>query len=161
MILLAAVTALLASAGVADARSDKNPSHHKLAKPGTVVSAKPLKRSLWVPGTTRSAFALKYVSKNAFDQRALTTGTVFLPRGRMPHGGWPVISWAHGTVGLGDGCAPVFSQRLQSLDSLIGQLARKDKPASIVPMRAKRSRLLPTLRRSANRQRFETIATII
>ena len=104
--ILAAWAALLASAGVADARSGKPPARHKLAKPGTVVSAGPLKRRLWVPGATRSAFVLKYVTKNAFQQRALSTGTVFLPKGRMPRGGWPVISWAHGTVGLGDGCAP-------------------------------------------------------
>jgi Secretory lipase len=105
-VLLAAGVALLASSGVADARSGEAPARPKLAAPGTVISAAPLKRRLWFPGTTRSAFVLKYVTKNAFNERALSTGTVFLPNGRMPRGGWPVISWAHGSVGLGDGCAP-------------------------------------------------------
>ena len=27
-------------------------------------------------------------------------------QGRAPRGGWPVLSWAHGTSGLGDRCAP-------------------------------------------------------
>jgi hypothetical protein len=106
VIMLVASAALLASAGAADARSGKKPGRHKLAKPGTVVSAAPLKKRLWIPQTTRSAFVLKYVTTNAFEQRALSTGTLFLPKGKMPRGGWPVISWAHGSVGLGDGCAP-------------------------------------------------------
>jgi len=58
------------------------------------------------PQTTRFAFRLKYVTKNAFDRRALSAGVVLLPKGRMPRGGWPVISWAHGVVGLADQCAP-------------------------------------------------------
>ena len=103
---LLAAAALMASAGAADARSAEVAAGQRLAAPGSVVSAAPLQRRLWVPRTTRSAFALEYVTKNAFGRRALSTGTVFLPRGRMPRGGWPVISWAHGSVGLGDRCAP-------------------------------------------------------
>ena len=29
-----------------------------------------------------------------------------LPRGKPPKGGWPVVSWAHGTSGIADSCAP-------------------------------------------------------
>jgi hypothetical protein len=86
---------------------------------GTVVSAAPLKQGLWIPGTTRAAFRLKYVTTNARGKRALSTGMLFLPKGRPPRGGWPVISWAHGTSGLGDSCAP----------SLIGPaLPKRDRP---------------------------------
>jgi hypothetical protein len=74
--------------------------------PGTVVAAKPLPRALWIPGTTSRAIKLTYATTDARGRRALSTGTVFLPRGRAPRGGWPVISWAHGTSGLGDSCAP-------------------------------------------------------
>ena len=35
-----------------------------------------------------------------------STGTVFIPHGQPPKGGWPVVSWAHGISGLGDSCAP-------------------------------------------------------
>jgi Secretory lipase len=76
------------------------------AAPGTVVSAKPLKRSLWIPGATSKAFKLTYVTTDARGRRARSTGIVFLPKGRKPRGGWPVISWAHGTSGLADKCAP-------------------------------------------------------
>lgn len=74
--------------------------------PGTVLRSEPLDRDLWIPGTTRRAFRLTYVSKDAHGRRTPTTGTVFLPKGDPPRGGWPVISWAHGTSGLADHCAP-------------------------------------------------------
>ena len=74
--------------------------------PGAVVSAAPLKHRLWIPKTTRAAYRLKYVTTNARGERALSTGTMFLPKGTPPRGGWPVLSWAHGTSGLGDRCAP-------------------------------------------------------
>ena len=34
------------------------------------------------------------------------SGFVMLPRGKPPKGGWPVVSWAHGTSGIADSCAP-------------------------------------------------------
>jgi pimeloyl-ACP methyl ester carboxylesterase len=89
------------------------------AGPGTVISAKPLKRALWIPGTTSKAYKLTYVTTDARGRRARSTGIVFLPKGRKPRGGWPVISWAHGTSGLGDKCAP----------SVVGPaLPKRDRP---------------------------------
>ena len=34
------------------------------------------------------------------------SGTVTLPKGKPPKGGWPIISWAHGTSGVSDKCTP-------------------------------------------------------
>ncbi|MCK8503245.1 alpha/beta fold hydrolase [Myxococcus fulvus] len=34
------------------------------------------------------------------------SGIIALPKGEPPEGGWPVIAWAHGTVGVADKCAP-------------------------------------------------------
>ena len=72
---------------------------------GDVVSTRDLPQELWVPGAA-SAEVLTYVTTDTFGEKALSTGTVFLPPGTPPAGGWPVISWAHGTSGLGDSCAP-------------------------------------------------------
>nr|WP_314141277.1 lipase family protein [uncultured Rhodococcus sp.] len=72
---------------------------------GDVVSTRDLPQELWVPGAA-SAEVLTYVTTDTFGEKALSTGTVFLPPGTAPDGGWPVISWAHGTSGLGDACAP-------------------------------------------------------
>lgn len=43
------------------------------------------------------------------DRRIVVSGGVYLPKGRAPRGGWPVIAWAHGTVGFPDICAPTFN----------------------------------------------------
>ena len=73
--------------------------------PGSVVAAEPLPQNLWYPGAV-DAQRLTYRTTGANGNPALSTGTVFVPAGPTPEGGWPVISWAHGTVGLGDECAP-------------------------------------------------------
>src|ERR1700756_758100 len=94
---LSLVLALGVPAGAAPAR---------LPATGSVLSWAPLLKTLWIPGTTAAAYKLHYVSTDAFGKRAVTSGTVFLPKGTAPPGGWPVVSWAHGTSGLGDSCAP-------------------------------------------------------
>ena len=40
------------------------------------------------------------------DQRGSDSGTFFIPKGQPPRGGWPVISFAHGTTGLTTHCGP-------------------------------------------------------
>ena len=43
--------------------------------------------------------------------RVVVSGALYLPRGTPPRGGWPLLSWAHGTVGVADICAPSFAGR--------------------------------------------------
>jgi hypothetical protein len=38
------------------------------------------------------------------------SGTLYLPRGTPPPGGWPLLAWAHGTLGVADVCAPSWAQ---------------------------------------------------
>lgn len=38
------------------------------------------------------------------------SGTLYLPRGTPPTGGWPLVAWAHGTLGVADVCAPSWAQ---------------------------------------------------
>ena len=37
------------------------------------------------------------------------SGTLYLPKGEAPAGGWPVVAWAHGTLGVSDRCAPSWT----------------------------------------------------
>jgi hypothetical protein len=37
------------------------------------------------------------------------SGTLYLPKGEAPAGGWPVVVWAHGTLGVSDRCAPSWT----------------------------------------------------
>ncbi|MGU3432090.1 lipase family protein [Actinomycetes bacterium M1A6_2h] len=87
-------------------------------EPGDVVRVDPMPQSLWVPGTT-DAQRITYWSTGVDDTPALSSGAVFVPDGPAPAGGWPVVAWAHGTVGLDDNCAP----------SLVGSAApEREKP---------------------------------
>ena len=36
----------------------------------------------------------------------VVSGMVSIPNGQAPKAGWPVITWAHGTTGIADQCAP-------------------------------------------------------
>jgi hypothetical protein len=37
------------------------------------------------------------------------SGTLYLPKRAAPQGGWPLVAWAHGTLGASDRCAPSWS----------------------------------------------------
>lgn len=51
-----------------------------------------------------------YRSQEAQRNAVATSGIIALPRTEPPAGGFPVISWAHGTVGVADLCAPSRDQ---------------------------------------------------
>ena len=110
LVLIACLTVSLIganeSAAGAGQAADEAKGGISTKRSGTLLASSRLQRKLWIPSQTRKAFALKYVTTNAFGRNAASTGTVFIPKGSPPRGGWPVISWAHGTSGLGDRCAP-------------------------------------------------------
>lgn len=81
--------------------------------PGTVLDVDPLDPDLWIPGTTRAAYRITHATTDAHDAPATSTGVLFIPFGTPPKSGWPVVSWAHGTVGLSDECAPSVRGRSQ------------------------------------------------
>jgi fermentation-respiration switch protein FrsA (DUF1100 family) len=47
-----------------------------------------------------------YSSRTPQGAKTAVSGSVSVPRGKPPKGGWPVITWAHGTTGVADACAP-------------------------------------------------------
>jgi pimeloyl-ACP methyl ester carboxylesterase len=49
---------------------------------------------------------LLYRSTGVNGKPVAVSGLVHLPKGKPPRGGWPIVSWAHATSGLGDQCAP-------------------------------------------------------
>ncbi|RMT57276.1 Lipoprotein [Pseudomonas coronafaciens pv. atropurpurea] len=53
-----------------------------------------------------------YSSTDGFDHKPIVvSGAPFIPKGAPPDGGWPLLAWAHGTVGSADICAPSFPGR--------------------------------------------------
>ena len=73
--------------------------------PGTTIESVPLDPALSLTGAG-PAYRVLYSTVDQHDQPAVSTGAVFLPPGPAPERGFPVIAWAHGTVGLGDDCTP-------------------------------------------------------
>lgn len=47
-----------------------------------------------------------YQSESLSEEAIAVSGLVWRPAGPAPEGGFPVVSWAHGTVGAADVCAP-------------------------------------------------------
>ena len=39
------------------------------------------------------------------------SGVLYLPEGTPPEGGWPLMAWTHGTIGIADICAPSWNGR--------------------------------------------------
>jgi hypothetical protein len=60
------------------------------------------------PGVAGTAYKIQYVSSvpDADQSRVAVTGVVVVPSAPPPPGGYPIVSWAHGTTGTGDVCAP-------------------------------------------------------
>ncbi|GAB2865486.1 prolyl oligopeptidase family serine peptidase [Actinocorallia aurea] len=102
-------TANLLSAGLtAPVRAEE-----RRTGPGAVIEAARLERALWLP-EAGAAKRFRYWTRDSRGRAAVSTGMLHLPKGEAPKGGWPVVAWAHGTVGIGDSCAPSrtgFSER--------------------------------------------------
>jgi acetyl esterase/lipase len=79
--------------------------------PGTLLDSKPLTLDPSWPGT---AEAVTYISTTPNGDPVPVTGAVLKPNVPPPPGGYPVVVWAHGTVGLGDPCAPSRHQPFQA-----------------------------------------------
>ena len=47
-----------------------------------------------------------YSSRTPQGKQTAVSGSVSVPEGKAPKRGWPVITWAHGTTGVADVCAP-------------------------------------------------------
>lgn len=106
------LTAPTAVAAVAPDWSGLDARHYDAPIPvaGTLIETVPLDPALSVPGAA-SAYRILYSTVDQHDAPAVSTAVVFIPHGQAPDGGWPTIAWAHGTVGLGDDCAPSAQPR--------------------------------------------------
>jgi fermentation-respiration switch protein FrsA (DUF1100 family) len=49
---------------------------------------------------------LLYRSTSLDGKATAVSGVLTVPKGKAPKKGWPIVSWAHGTTGIADQCAP-------------------------------------------------------
>lgn len=82
------------------------------AKPGTLIrtEAQPAETGL---AEAAQSMRILYSSTDGLDGKTpvAVSGSLFVPKGDAPAGGFPLIAWAHGTVGIADTCAPSNNPR--------------------------------------------------
>jgi hypothetical protein len=73
-----------------------------------------------VDGTT---YRVMYVSESVANMPVPVTGLIFVPKVAPPTGGYPVVSWGHGTDGMADQCAPSLdpSSAVPEINQLLAQ----------------------------------------
>jgi len=78
------------------------PSSLSESSPGTILKTEPVQ----LTGLAGTMSRVMYTSISESGQTIAVTGLIAIPNGTPPSSGWPVITWAHGTTGIADACAP-------------------------------------------------------
>jgi len=81
------------------------PSPLPPATHGDVIWARPWTGAVALKNAASNTLVL-YHTTSVTGADVAVSGTVSIPKGVAPKGGWPVISWTHGTTGNGPQCAP-------------------------------------------------------
>ena len=65
---------------------------------------------------------LLYSSTDGLDGQSTNavSAALYFPEGEAPEGGWPLLVWSHGTVGIGDLCAPSYAGRTERDRTYLG-----------------------------------------
>src|SRR5687768_17374623 len=102
------IAATVALAGAADAAYEpvKGPGGAKFYTPpkkvpkghGHLIWHRKAGKLMPIDGAKSTTLVL-YTSKTPQGKAAAVSGAVSVPRGKPPKGGWPVVSFAHGTTG--------------------------------------------------------------
>jgi len=100
----AALTLALAS-GPPGAAFYTPPQPLPAGKHGDVIWTRPLTSGAALASAASNTLVLYHTTALDGTDRVVS-GTVAIPRGAPPPGGWPVISWAHGTTGDAPACTP-------------------------------------------------------
>jgi pimeloyl-ACP methyl ester carboxylesterase len=130
-VLLAAVmaAALLAAPASADVRRGPSgahfhkPSRHVHGVHGQLYWWRTQKGPDALNGAGRNLLLL-YRSSGA-SSNSLVSGSLALPKGKPPKGGWPIVAYAHGTTGSADSCAPTRGYDVEHLTSYAYPLLRR------------------------------------
>lgn len=75
------------------------------APAGSMLRLRDLDGTMALPSAASNRLVM-YLSRDPAGAPVAVTGTVSVPKGEPPEGGWPVIAWTHGTTGLADVCGP-------------------------------------------------------
>jgi hypothetical protein len=95
--------------------------------PGSLVSAVSMNDfSRTNYGRSMRSARVTYRSTSGDDGApTVVSGTVFTPLGQPPQGGWPVVSFGHGTLGWQENCGPSLSASLLGQDVAIDGFTKR------------------------------------
>ncbi|KAF0959995.1 alpha/beta hydrolase family protein [Rhodococcus sp. T7] len=102
---IGAVAALVLLGGSACSSAASETTTDTSPRPGQLLSARAVTDGPALPSAARTE-VITYASQDGNGGPVVVSGTVAIPRSPAPEGGYPVISWAHGTTGVADACAP-------------------------------------------------------
>jgi len=81
------------------------PSPLPYAPAGSVIRSQPIAGVSGLPAGAHAYRVLFHTTSGSGGDLA-ESGIVVVPGGAPPTGGFPIVSWAHGTTGVASGCAP-------------------------------------------------------
>jgi hypothetical protein len=83
------------------------PAFYSVPQPLPSTNGKLLKsEKVAAPDVHGTVYRVMYVSQSVSGKYVAVTGLIVVPNGTAPKDGFPVVSWAHGTDGMADQCAP-------------------------------------------------------
>ncbi|MBI2797745.1 hypothetical protein HYX70_00410 [Candidatus Saccharibacteria bacterium] len=92
-------------------------------KPGQIIRSEPLGTN--PPNGT--GYRVMYYTQLPNGTLAVSSGMIFVPSAPAPAEGRKIVAWAHGTVGLGDNCAPSRQQNPTSaISTWIGDMMSRN-----------------------------------
>jgi dienelactone hydrolase len=100
------------------------PPAQSTGKHGSLVWARKHTGPDALKGASRNELLL-YRSTGLAGERIVVSGSLALPKGKAPKGGWPLITYAHGTTGAADSCAPSRGYDADDLVSYAYPLLRR------------------------------------
>jgi pimeloyl-ACP methyl ester carboxylesterase len=109
-----AAAALLTLAAPAGAKVRAGPAGTAFYRPPSPLPKGAHGSAIWARRLTGDAALggarvnelLLYRSVGVTGKPVAVSGAVSVPKGKAPKGGWPVVTWGHGTTGIADVCAP-------------------------------------------------------
>ncbi len=105
LVLPLAPAALAAAAGPDGAAFYVAPDPLPAGGAGTAIWSRPLAGTMALPSAAKNELLL-YLSVDPNGRIVPVSGSISIPKGTPPEGGWPVVTWTHGTTGLSPVCGP-------------------------------------------------------
>ena len=93
---------------------------------GLLLRSEPLEERIRLAQADQQ-YRILFTSTDGMDGHSprIVSGSLFIPKGNPPAGGWPLMVWGHGSVGMADQCAPSWAGRVYRNADYLNQWLKK------------------------------------